>query len=271
MTFLTKLIAVPVRALAKLFCLIPIFDDIPLWSASWRLSFSPDDACKLLSVVSAKKGTDAARRMAARVVEKTKTSGPAAIMAGIEFVNGNFDDAHYWVKLAEDNKYKNPEQLLLVKLLLSDYLPEYEKNKIADRILSRNDLPMTVTHLALISKAFISLEKNNNTQAEKIADQLLSVIEDPYARIIKWAVCAAAGKNALANTHLSKAQKILPPKTLNPLVAQACLCIGDDDAAMEWLYQAGELDYKIAASDSPVGRLSRSQKFRDFRRERQNL
>jgi len=270
-SFLKKLAAVPLRALAGLLDLLRVFDTARLWSYCWRLSCSPEDAAVLLASVSQRKGRDAAADIAAQVVEKTKACDPVAMIACIELVNGNFEAAHNWIKLAEEGNYKNPEHLLLVKLLLSDYHPEYDKREVTEQVLSRNDLPPTVTHIALINKAFILLEENKNVDAERIADRILGICEDPCARIIKWALCLVNNRAALARTHLLKARQKRPPRLLNPLIAQACLCIGDDDAAMEWLYQAGELDYKIAASDSPVGRLSRSQEFRDYCRERQNL
>ncbi len=270
-SFLKKLAAVPIRTLAGLLGLLRIFDTARLWSACWKLSRNPEDATKLLAAVSQTKGPDAAASLAAKIVEEAKACDTAAMVACIELMNGNLDAAHNWIKLAEDKNYKNPEHLLLVKLLLSDYHPEYDKRKITEQVLSRNDLPMTITHLALINKAFILLEEKENEEAEKTADRILGICEDPCARIVKWAICLVNNKSLEAEIHLKKARQKRPPRLLNPLIAQACLCTGDIDAAMEWLYQAGELDYKITASNSPVGRLSRSQQFQDFCRERQNL
>ncbi len=268
-SFLKKLAAVPVRALAGLLDLLRVFDTTQLWSCCWRLSCSPEDAARFLATVSQRKGRVAAADTAAQVVEKTKACEPVAMIACVELVDGNFDAAHNWIKLAEDGNYKNPENLLFVKLLLSDYHPEYDKRKVTEQVLSRNDLPMTVTHLALINKAFTLLEENRNADAERVADRILGVSEDPCARVIKWALCLVNNRAELAETHLLKARQKRPAKLLNPLIAQACLCIGDNEAAMDWLYQAGELDYKIAASNSPIGNLYRSQQFQDYCRERQ--
>ncbi len=268
-SFLKKLAAVPLRALAGLLDLLRLFDTTRLWSYCWTLTCSPEDAARLLAVVSQRKGRDAAADIATEVIEKTKTCDPVAMIACIELVNGNFEAAHSWIKLAEDGNYKNPERLLLAKLLICDYHPEYDKREVTDQVLARNDLSMTVTHLALINKAFILLEDNKNVDAERVADRILAVSEDPCARVIKWALCLVNNRPALAETHLKKAQQKRPAKLLNPLIAQACLCVGDNDAAMEWLYQAGEFDYKIAASESPVARLYRSQQFRDYCRKRQ--
>lgn len=269
-SFLKKLVAVPVRLLASLLDLLRVFDTTRLWWYCWALSNSAEDAARLLATVSQRKGRVPAIDIAPEIVEKTKACDPVAMVACIELVNGNFDAAHKWVKLAEDENYKNPENLLFVKLLLSDYHHEYDKGEVTEQVLSRNDLPPTITQLALINKAFILLEENKNVDAERVADRILGISEDPCARIIKWAVSLVNSQTELAQTHLNKAQQKRPPKLLNPLIAQACLCIGDNDAAMEWLYRAGELDYKITASESPIGKLYRSQEFRDYCRERQN-
>jgi len=269
-SFLKKLAAVPLRALAGLLDLLRFFDTTRLWWYCWTLTCSPEDAARLLATVYHRKGRVAAADLASQVIEKTRACDPVAMIACIELMDGNFDAAHNWIKLAEDENYKNPENLLFAKLLLSDYHPEYDKGEVTEQVLSRNDLPPTITQLALINKAFILLGEQKNIDAEKIADKILAISEDPCARVIKWAVCLVNNQTAFADAHLQKARQKRPPRLLNPLIAQACLCIGDNDAAMDWLYQAGELDFKIAASDSPVGKLYRSQQFQDFCRERQN-
>jgi hypothetical protein len=62
-------------------------------------------------------------------------------------------------------------------------------------------------------------------EADAIADQVLAIEEQPNARMIKWAVCAAREDKTAAQIHLDIVKKTVPKEVLGMLVEQNKACI----------------------------------------------
>jgi hypothetical protein len=264
-----KLIAVPVRLLAELLSIVPIFDPVALWSVCWKFGRNVEDGCKLLMLQCRKDGIDRARRTGQEMMEETRNCEVAATMGLLEWSQGQgFQGADRWVKAAREAGFDKPETLLYLELVLGEYLEEYDKEAIAEQILSRNDLPALYTLAALAAKANTYLSEQQWDQAESIADRLLVVQEQPDARITKWVVCTARGEHAEAERNLAKARGKMADEILGIVVAQGWLYLGRTDKAMESLYGA---DYRrVQWSRFPTGQLVRSDEFHRYCSEREN-
>lgn len=239
---LKRLAAVPVRILAKLFGIGGFLDTTALWSIVFKLTAGGEDGANLLYTIYLKYGLDEARNAAEKIIAMTKSAQPAALIASIEFRQGNIDDSQRWAKSAAEKNTDDFEQLLIIKLYLSEFFAEYDKKSIIDQILSINYLPMDVTRLALIEKAFAALEDKDWPLAEKIADRILIVEEHFAARIVKAALALLNKNIGEAEKLLTKAQKKITPAQFYPLASHALLCIGHSEMAMEYLCRAGKLD-----------------------------
>jgi hypothetical protein len=268
--FVKKIIAVPLKVLARILGFGGFFDTAFLWSCVFKLTASPEDGTNLLYMVYMKHGLDDARIVAQDIISISKSAQPAVIIASLEFREGNIDQARQWVQLADYNNSKDTNQLLVIKLYLSEFFAEYDKKSIIEDILSKNYLPMEVTRLALVEKAFASLEEQNWKQAEQIADRILAVEEQFVARIIKAALALLNKNIPAAEELLTKAQKKTPPNQFYPVASHALLCIGQNEMAMEYLCRVGKLDQRLVQSNTLIGKLARSQEFENYcaKRER---
>lgn len=268
--FIKRLIAVPIRLLAKAAGLVSFVDATSLWSAVWKLSHKPYDGIPLLMLKYKRNGIEAARQMAEEMLPEAKSCVLVSAIGSIEYSCHNFEAADKWIKMARDGDYKEPEWLLHLELFLSDFFEEYDPDTIIEQVLSRNDLPMLITLAALIKKANSLLEKQMWDQAEEIAERILSVQEQTDARLVKWVTCFRRGEQNEADEHFAKAQGKLPDAVFAALVAQGWLFMGEVRKAKEWLYKAEKEKSWVESLESPVGELARSDEFRNFCMEKES-
>ena len=269
-TFIKKLIAVPIRMLAEIVGLVRILNPLLLWQTSWKLSHNPQDGGKLIVLTCRKYGIEAARQTAEEMLAQVKSCALASAIGSLEYVCHNVEAVNKWVKMARNGNYEKPEMLLHLELLLSNILEEYDTKIVIEQVLSRNDLPMIVTLTALIVKANDLLEKRSWDKAEEIAEHILNIQEQPDARLIKWVTCSRRGEQTEADEHFAMAQGKLSNAVLAPLVAQGWLHMGDVGKAVEWLYKAGDPGFHIKQSKSQIGELARSEEFQNYCREKES-
>lgn len=265
-----KLIAVPVRPVAMLMGSLR-FDPLPLWSFCWNMTKNATDGCNLLILSCKKFGVENCRPLAEKMLFTSNDSQLAAAMSWLEL--GAKSDPAYadkWVRIADLGNFKNPEMLLHLKLFLSQYLPNYNREMILEQILSRNDLPAETTLSALVLKARLLMEKHNYEQADKIAQHILDIQEQPDARLIKWVVAYTKGNIPLAEKHFVKAQQNLPKAIFSILAAQGWLQLGEKQQAMEWLHEAQKRGYRLNEPNSPLAILANSDEFKNFSSQEQN-
>lgn len=172
--------------------------------------------------------------------------------------------------MAKENGYENPELLLQLELVLSDFFNEYDRVAVTEEILARRDLPAQVTLSALVSKANGFLEQQSWGEAEQIAERILSIQEQPDARMIKWVTCTAGGKRTCADEHLKRAQTQMPSPVFDMLLAQGWLFLGQVEGAMECLCRVDTSALRLQRSKSPLGVLARSEEFANFCRGRED-
>jgi hypothetical protein len=264
-----KIMVLPVRLLAEITSLVPIFDTTPLWLAAWKLGGDPEDGRKLLICLYRKYGIESARETARAMIHQIRSSLIASTMCAIELNSYQSAEAiNKWVKMAKQEICKEQE-MLHAELYLSDYLEEYDKKKVVENILSRNDLPMSTTLAALTVKAVNFLRERSWDEAEKIADWILSIQEQNGARFIKWVVYLAKSEQGQAEKHFSKIKGELSDAIFNPLIAEGWLILGDVEKAKEWLCKAVPLSVRVTESRSLVGVLARSEEFKEFCRRKE--
>jgi len=262
--FFKKIAGAVVRALARLVGIGALLDTTALWAIVFKLTKAGADGANLLQIIYLKYGLNEARNAAQSIITATKSAQPAALMASLEFREGNIEDAQQWVKLTSEKNTEDIESLLIIKLYLSEFFAEYDKKSIIEQILAINYLPMEVTRIALVGKAFAALEDKDLQLAEQTAERILSVEEQAAALIVKAALAIEKKNLQEAEKLLIKAQRKLTPGLFYPLAAGALLCVGHNEMAMEYLCRAGKLDDRLIRSKTQLGDLARSQEFNDY-------
>jgi hypothetical protein len=217
--FIKQLAVAAIRVAAEAAGLVGIGDQERLWTVVWGLSKDKSDGKRLIEQVYRKQGIESARIAAEKVLGETKSCALASVIGFLELISGQgAQAAAEWVRSARESGYNEPEELLHLELVLSDSLDDYDRRKSIEQILARNDLPSSVTAAALIGKAELCLQEQRLEEAERIAERILSIEEQPAARLIKWAVCLAKGGTKEAAEHLANAKSKLPREVFDKLV-----------------------------------------------------
>ncbi len=268
-----KIIAAPLRVIAQLVGLVHIADPFGLWVVVWKLSYDVKDGSQVLLLICEGKGIEAARAQADKMFMQCKSAELAVTMAWLEIQRGEgllaerLSNAQRWIDIAKSKNLKNLQMLLYPELFVSLRQESDKAARVADDILKRNDLPMEVTRLALITKGWSLAKSGRFPQAEEIADRILGVEEDTEARFLKWMGCMKRGRGEHAQKHLDTAKMNLPGETFDIMMAQGWLMLGEKMKAMEWIYKAQQdgVTFPTESRDA-AAILANSQEYLDFSR-----
>lgn len=270
-----KILAVPVRMLAQLVGFLRVSDPLFLWSVTWKLSGQARDGSQLLLLICGKDGIEAAREAAEEMLEECRSAELAATMGWIELqrgggdVQGRYDSAREWIERAKQGGFENQQMLLYLEHFISQGDSE-KRGKVAEEILSRNDLPMEFTRAGLTDKAFGLAHLKDFSGAEAIADNILCIEENAEARLLKWMASLSRGNEAEAERHLLKSKEGGWPEVIfNYMVGQGFLLLGKKREAMEWLYKAKAGGFEFKENKSEIWALVNSSEFAEFCKERE--
>jgi hypothetical protein len=254
MRWLGQLVALPLKVLLIVVSIVPVFDRLPLYRAIWALTGDPHYGRNLILLLAQRKGMEAARSLAEEAFAACPDGSIAAMIGQIELEAAcDPDRAVAWmVRAKEYPGLINPDGLLPLELSLSHLAPGIDCSTIVESILVRNDLPMNLTLLAMITKAQLFLKAGQWDPALQIADRVLSINEVPLAHWIRWVVYSATQRSQLAQREFQQ----ISSKSLGPLydaiLASGYLYLGDAGRCREQLLkirQAGIPDRLIRLAD----------------------
>jgi len=236
--FIKNLIAAPFRIIFWLCGFFHAVKRLTLARIIWNITGEPADGCNLIILTANSKGMDSARKVAQKVLEETLDASAALMMGQLE-LHARYDAraAFEWIKKAKQMDCKNPESLLKLELMIGHAIDQIDTKQVIEQILSRNDLPGDYTKEALTARAEIFLKDKKWDDAEKIADRILLIEEDPYARATKWVVAEAKGNNEQAQMHFKKIGNNVPPAVLHINLAMGWYHLDRIDKTKEQLAQ----------------------------------
>ena len=229
----------------------------------WKIGRGVEDGCSLISLAGQREGLEAAQVLAEQILTETRSARVAVVIGLMERQdNSNYAAVKGWIGRAEELGCKDNQLLLVLKYICSMHFSEYDREQIVDEMIECKYLPMEYSHAAFVEKAGMLLDEKSWGLAEQIADHLLCVKEDPQARVIKWIVSLQRADHREAEIHFARSKGGLPEHFHSAMIGQGYLCLGREDEAMEWLYNAvkGGLRWPMQ-KDSPVGRMLKSEKF----------
>jgi tetratricopeptide (TPR) repeat protein len=238
--WLGQLVAIPLTALEFLTSIVPIIDRFPIWRAIWALTRNPEYAQKLILGHINRSGLDAGRAFAEEAFNICPDGSIAAVIGSFEFhMSENPETALAWLRRARNHPdLQNSDGLLSLELLLSEQYPEMDCGAIVESILSRNDLPMNLTLLALFYKSKMLLKAGQWEAALEIADRILLINEATLAHWVRWTACSALGQSRQAQQELQR----FSPKNLGNMfdvfLASGYLYLGDIEKCREHLLRA---------------------------------
>jgi len=262
-----ELVCLPLRLLLLVCRFVPIIDEYTLVKWIWQVGRRVEDGCRLIYMSVQKDGLESGREIAHRLLKETRSAQIVGVIGGLEgqYNSGRIIAVKDWIDLSEELNCKDQHLLMMLKLLCSVVLEEYDREAIVDEMLACNYLPMDDSRSALVEKADILLNNKCWQQAEKIADHLLCVKEDAYARYVKWVVSLQRSDHVQSEIHFAKSKGTELECEHSAMIGQGYLYLDREDEAMEWLYKAvkGGLQWPMQ-KQSPVGDMLKSQKFAEY-------
>lgn len=235
--WLGQLVALPLKVLLIGVSIVPVFDRLPLYQAIWALTHDPYYGRNLILLLAQKRGLDAARAFAEEAFAVCPDGSIAAMIGQLELEAAlDIDRALAWQRRARECPgLRNPDGLLLLELSLSNHAPNLNICRIIESILSRNDLSMDQTRIALIMKAQVDLKAGRWNDAGLTAEQLLAISEVPLAHWILWVAYSGLQETDFAAYEFQQ----LSANTLGPLydaiIASGHLYLGDSNRCQEYL------------------------------------
>jgi hypothetical protein len=187
------------------------------------------------------KGMNAARQLADHLMEHYKDARIAYQLGIMEYKYfKNPAAAAEWIRRAEAMNCTHQEELLYLKLLLSDHVPSYHAERIIDEILSRNDLSMEYSRAARLVRVEQWMRRREWQKADDLLNTMLHIESEPQIHIYKWMTSMALGRPKQGQEDLLIARKGLPGHQSSFYEALGMFHLGRMDEAHELLARAME-------------------------------
>jgi len=267
-SFIRQLVAAPFKVLVWVCGFVPAFDALRLQKLVWFIGRGVDDGVKMIYMAAAKEGLEAGEVVAEDVYSRFPCGRVAAVISMLLVQHGqDFAKANEWVIRAQRDGCDDMEDLLLTKLYLSGQFAEYDATQIVDEMLSRNDLPMEYSRLAIMTKAEGFLRERQWQEAEELLGRILSIEERPHARWMKWVTATAGGDVQEANRQLAAIKGKMPEGKLFAMMALGQLYIGDKNETVKLLQkaeQAGAKPETIESVNPQLASLMRSAEYKEW-------
>ncbi len=184
-------------------------------------------------------GMDTARELAGRLLERYKDARIALQMGMVEYkFLKNPAAAAEWIRKAEAMNCNFQEELLYLKLILSDHVPSYHTERIIDEILSRNDLSMEYSRAARFTQAELWMRRHEWQKADDLLSAMLHIESEPHIHIYRWVTSTALGRLEQGQEDLLIARKGLSGQQSSFFEALGMFYLGQPAKAQELLARA---------------------------------
>jgi hypothetical protein len=269
MTIIREILVLPLRLLLLLCRFVPVVDRYVLVKWIWKISRKVDDGCSLVNMTmygtEAKEANSAAAKLLAEeVFSVTRSAQAMEALAGFEISNKNYIGANDYIVKAEQAGCDDMHHLLMIKLYCAEHLDEYQSEEIVEEMLSCNCLSMAHTREALLAKANILLDKNDYTAAEEIADHLLAVREDAYARYFKGIVSLNRNQDETARSNFLKSRGNMPKEEFHAVIGMTYINNGRKQEGMEWLFKAVNAGFNVTQGNGVLWEVYNSKEYADY-------
>jgi hypothetical protein len=240
MKLVRQALTAPVKLVLFVCSFFPKVNQLPLIGMVWRIGREPEFAWRYIGLIGAKKGIEAAREMADKVFNECPTDRVAGMMGTLEYNQYNLTGAKDWLEKGKKCPENNPELLLWLELNLAEHLSEYNMQEVIMRILSRNDLSMSCSRLAMLTQAEIFLRSAKWDEADAILERILRIEDMPSIRWMKWTIAKARGDEIEAERQLKLASTKIHKKVPNIYLAIGWYYLGDIGKTQQYLTMAQE-------------------------------
>ncbi len=126
---------------------------------------------------------------------------------------------------------------------------------------------MDFSRTALTGKAGQFLKNRQWAPARQLADRILDLEEEPFARWVKWVTAIAQGDEEDADLQIKKAKDKRPDARLFSMKAHGWFCIGDITQTMKFMRQAENAGAKLEHVSSQLAVLAKSSEYHNSKEE----
>lgn len=206
MRLVRQILTAPLKLVLFVCAFFPGVNQLTLIGMVWQIGREPEYAWRYIGLTGTKKGIEAAREAADVIFKECPTDQVAGIMGVMEYRENNLDRAKEWLEKGKRCPQKNPESLLWLELNLADLQDKYNTQALITKILSRNDLSMNCSRMALATQAELFLRARKWNDADAVLERIFRVEDIPGIRWMKWTIAKARGNEAEAEKQLRLAK-----------------------------------------------------------------
>ncbi|MBI9017160.1 MAG: hypothetical protein JEZ07_07865 [Phycisphaerae bacterium] len=232
-------IAAPLRLILKL--VGTFYKQIPFgfYQLLYKLSGDSDDGNLMIIRKAISQDYGGAMDVARDLFEKTGDC--KFINMAITFaihIYRDMDLAKQLIDIGMAEGKSNQEHVLYFMIWLAEYVDGIDEEAAIEDMLSRNDVPVNYTELALIEKADLHMQKQQWDQAEKLADRVLGIHHSDSAHWVKWICNSATENQAQAQKHFEIFAKSPNKSNFLYMISQGWYYLGQYEQAYEDLQKA---------------------------------
>jgi hypothetical protein len=273
MRLVRQILTAPLKLVLFVCAFFPGVNQLTLIGMVWKIGREPEYALRYIGLAGAKKGIEAAREAADAIFKECPTDQVAGIMGTLELEQYNLIRAKDWLEKGKQCPEEHPEFLLQLELDLSDHLYEYDAQAVITKILSRSDLPMNCSRMALVTQAEMFLRTGKWDEADTILERIFSIEELPMLRWMKWTVAKGKGDEIEAERQLRLANTKMHKTVPNVFLAVGWYYLGNLEKTRQYLTMAqqdGVTKQKIIRINRELGALLESDSSTDKQVEEAN-
>ena len=245
--FIRMLLSLPFLWSGQLTGMLQTPISIPLLKAAWRISADGKTGFTALAAISKHGGPDEALACGMGWME-TQPRVEIAAFTGVMAANTGLGDVARNM-LAQCQRFAKDKLGLteLLEFLIAARFDESPNSTLdcARRLENRKDLSPTVSKMIYTELLWNEMLDGKLDEAERRAEHMLSVGDEPLASIAMSAISNHNGNARDAEKHMAQAAK-LPPAELHYYCFLAACGTGDDEAAREHFAKLSDLNAALA-------------------------
>jgi hypothetical protein len=238
-SFLRELASLPLKLLFWICHFLRLPAKKTFAALAWKVGREPSWVNTWIILVCQEEGMDRARELAEQLLDQHKDARIAHQIGTMELMfQRDPAAADRWIRMAETANCKNQEELLYLKLLLSEHIPAHNAERVIEELLARNDMPMEYSRAARLAQTEMQLRRGQWQKADEILDPMLKIESMPMFYIYKWITSLAQGRSKQAEESLSEAKKGLGGPQFLFYQALGWFYLGREDQAKAFLERA---------------------------------
>ncbi|ARN56449.1 tetratricopeptide repeat protein [Sedimentisphaera salicampi] len=262
-TLLRMLTALPLKVLAAILTILPIFDNAPILRLICVITGSPEDILVYLTRLSTQFGPEKYEETFLTNAEKFGDVRFVSTLGYMYFETGSLKSLRRILDKAEEIFSEESELMYLELMLASRNNDESKIQELSEKIVSSSSSTTEASELAYNCLCWNYIKQRKFDKARPLVDKILTIKESRIGRIAAGVLAFQDGDIDLAEKNFGIAARVDFRFALEPLMAEASYVCDDIKTAAEYLKQAVKKGIKIPENEEILNKIKESDEYRE--------